>query len=65
MEDTISMLESEVASVERIIEESQTQFDQAKDTVTRLKVVRDALEAQITSLKGHQLELDLDFSEDE
>lgn len=63
MEATISMLESEVASVERIIEESQTQFDQAKDTLTRLGVVRDALEAQITSLKGLQPELD--FSEDE
>jgi len=63
MEATISMLESEVASVERIIEESQTQFDQAKDTLTRLGVVRDALEAQITSLKGLQPELV--FSEDE
>ena len=63
MEDTIAMLESEVAAVTKVIDESQAQLDQVGATVTRLKVVRDALNAQISSLDDGQLELDLSEEE--
>lgn len=58
MTDSISMLESEVVAVTKVIDEAQSQIDEVSITVTRLTVVRDALQSQIKLLNGGQLDLD-------